>query len=360
MASAPPTLAPNAASVLRSTLTHGSSRLNIRRLVTAWVRVPRSSSGTPHASPTRPQTRRRARSEAAVRNWSAVALTRNSVCANAVDAVTPSVSRWRRYATPVATAAARASTSVAPASWSTRASTVTARQPGRCSARRTRGTRVRQVGGRPEAEGSGDRVDPEVPPGRRSVAHGVQERERGAGLVGDGRHDDGGEVEPDVGEDLGEVARRDAVVPHVHPHGRDPVLEVVEHGGPRPGGIRVVVQLADVPRDVRVAQRTATGERHRPRDPEGAVVTQVEGVDLEAALEVAAQGLLGGRAVEDGVVGAALVEHRGDEPLPVLAGALREPGRQGHGLLRDRRVRHHGSFPTLGAGGPTRPPAHPP
>ena len=37
MDSAPPTLAPKAASVLRSTLNQGSSRLNIRRPVTACV-----------------------------------------------------------------------------------------------------------------------------------------------------------------------------------------------------------------------------------------------------------------------------------------------------------------------------------
>ena len=77
------------------------------------------------------------------------------------------------------------------------------------------------------------------------------------------------------------------------------MLEVVEHGGPGHGGVRVVVQLAHVPRGRRVAQGPAAGERHRARHTEVAVLTQVEGVDLEAALEVAAQrglGLRGRRA----------------------------------------------------------------
>ena len=49
-----------------------------------------------------------------------------------------------------------------------------------------------------------------------------------------------------------------------------------------------------------VAQGAAAGERHRARDAEVAVLAQVEGVDLEAALEVAAQRLLGLRGRRGG------------------------------------------------------------
>ena len=82
-------------------------------------------------------------------------------------------------------------------------------------------------------------------------------------------------------------------------------------------------------------------------------LAQVEGVDLEAALEVAAQGRLGLRAVEPVVVGAALVEHRGDEALPVLATLLREAGREAG--RRAGGVCAGTSEVSAGSGRPTRP-----
>ena len=128
-----------------------------------------------------------------------------------------------------------------------------------------------------------------------------------------------------------QVGHGHAVVTDVHPHRGDAVLEVVEHGRAGHGGVRVVVELAHVPRGRRVAQGPPAGERHRPGHPERAVLAQVEGVDLEAALEAAAQGGLRLRPVEAGVLGAALVEHGGDEtpatPRDPAPGS-RPPGRR--------------------------------
>ena len=159
----------------------------------------------------------------------------------------PAASRWRRYATPVATATARASTSVAPASCSTRASTVMARQPSSWAHSRTRSARGARSGVGAEPGGRAERVEAEVAADRLAVADEVEQGPGGARLVGDRRDDHRGEVEAHVGEHLGQVGGGDAVVAHVHPHRGDAVLEVVEHGGPGDGGIRVVVQLAARP-----------------------------------------------------------------------------------------------------------------
>ena len=189
----------------------------------------------------------------------------------------------------------------------------------------------REVGVGAEPGGRAERVEPEVAADRIAVGHDVEEGAGRGRLVGDRRDDDRGEVEPDVGEHLGEVAGAHPVVTDVHPDRADPVLEVVEDGGTGRRGVRVVVQLADVPRQRRVAQLAAAGEGHDTRDAERAVVAEVERVDVQPALEVAAEGVLGGRAVEAGVLGATLVEHRGDEALPVLAALLGEPGGQAQG-----------------------------
>ena len=186
----------------------------------------------------------------------------------------------------------------------------------------------REVGVGAEPRGRAEGVEPEVAADGDPVADDVEQGTGGAGLVGPGGDDDRGEVEPDVGEHLREVAGAHPVVTDVHPDRADPVLEVVEDGGTGRRGVRVVVQLADVPRQRRVAQLAAAGEGHDTRDAERAVVAEVERVDVQPALEVAAEGVLGGRAVEAGVLGATLVEHRGDEALPVLAALLGEPGGQ--------------------------------
>ena len=181
----------------------------------------------------------------------------------------PAASRWRRYSTPVATATARASTSVAPASCSTRASTVIARQPSRWAHSRTRSARGARSGVVPSRAAAPNGSRPRLPP---TDSRSADEVEQGAGrgrLVGDRRDDDRGEVEAHVGEHLGQVGHGHAVVADVHPHRGDAVLEVVEHGGAGHGGVRVVVQLAHVPRGRRVAQGAAAGERHRARAPRG-------------------------------------------------------------------------------------------
>ena len=215
-----------------------------------------------------------------------------------------------------------------------------------------------EVGGGAEPGRGAEGVETEVAADRLAVGHDVEEGAGRGRLVGDRRDHDRCEIEANVAEHLGQVGCGHAVVTDVHPHRGDAVLEVVEHGRAGHGGIRVVVQLANVPRGRRVAQGPATGERHRAGYPELAVLAQVEGVDLEAALEAAAQGGLRLRPVEAGVLGAALVEHGGDERLPVLATLLREAGRQGVGRfagvlggLGDRRVRHRAPSPaTPGCG----------
>ena len=70
-ASAPPTPAANAATVVRSMFTQGSYLLSIGRLVTACWCCPRSP--VPLSSRTRRHSRRAARSLAMVVNWSSVA-----------------------------------------------------------------------------------------------------------------------------------------------------------------------------------------------------------------------------------------------------------------------------------------------
>ena len=75
-ASAPPTPAANAATVVRSMLTQGSYRLIIGRLVTAWIRI--GTSAAPLSSSIRAHSRRAARSLAMVGNCAAVAANRNS------------------------------------------------------------------------------------------------------------------------------------------------------------------------------------------------------------------------------------------------------------------------------------------
>ncbi len=121
--SAPPTAAPKVAIVPRSRFTHGSSRVIMRYEVTAcWV-APRASTGTSSTSPTRAQRRRSARSREMTRNWSAFAVTRNSMAAKASAALTPAATSVRAYSMPVATAKASWPMSPAPASSYTRAST---------------------------------------------------------------------------------------------------------------------------------------------------------------------------------------------------------------------------------------------
>ena len=318
--------------MLRSTLTHGSSRVNIRRLVTAWVRTPRRSSATPQASPTRAQTRRAARRTAAVRNWSAVAPSRRSICPNASSAGMPAASRWRRYSTAVATATARASTSVAPASCSTVASTVMARQPSSRAHSRTRSASGARSGSVPSRAAAPNGSRPRLPPTDSLPADVVEQGPGRCRLVGDRRDDDRGEVEPHVGEGLGQVGRRRGRRAPTCSH-----TDVTPCSRSSSTAARVATASGSSCSwrtshgVLGVAQRATAGERHRAGHAEVTLLAQVEGVDLEAALEVAAQGGLGVRAVEPVVVGAALVEHRGDEALPVLSTLRREPGRESGG-----------------------------
>ena len=153
------------------------------------------------------------------------------------------------------------------------------------------------------------------------------------------------------------------------------MLQVVEHRGTGHGGVGSSWSWRTSHGSVasRTARPRVNGIRPGRR---GAVLAEVEGVDLEPALEVAAQGGLGGRAVEPGVLGAALVEHGGDEALPVLATLRREAGREGmvsaaaggsvivvppRGLRRRCRPGRPSSTPSLGrpsgrkAGGRSRP-----
>ena len=75
----------------------------------------------------------------------------------------------------------------------------------------------REVGVGAEPRGRAEGVEPEVAADGDPVAHEVEEGAGGAGLVGDRGDDDRGEVEPHVGERLGEVGHGDPVVPDVHP-----------------------------------------------------------------------------------------------------------------------------------------------
>ncbi len=103
------------------------------------------------------------------------------------------------------------------------------------------------------------------------------------------------------------------------------MLEVVEHGGAGGRGVRVVVELADVPREGGIADGPTPGERHRARQAERAVLAQVQAAGAESAVEGRDEGLLGAGGVDVVAVGAALVEHPGDEAQPVLTGARLEP-----------------------------------
>ena len=93
-----------------------------------------------------------------------MAPTRRSIWPNASVAGMPAASRWRRYSTPVATATARASTSVAPASCSTRASTVMARQPSRWAHSRTRSASGARSGVVPSRAAAPNGSRPRLPP----------------------------------------------------------------------------------------------------------------------------------------------------------------------------------------------------
>ena len=95
-ASAPPTPAAKAATVVRSMLTQGSYLLIIGRLVTAWTRS--STGSAPLSSSTRPQSRRTARSLAIVTNWSSVAASLSSTSPAASVTGKPAASSRRRYA----------------------------------------------------------------------------------------------------------------------------------------------------------------------------------------------------------------------------------------------------------------------
>ncbi len=94
-APAPPMPAPKQASVVRSMFTHGSRPVIIAEEVTACCAWP-PCAGTPQASATRDQRVRAARNFAIVRNWSAVAAYRNSICPNASSTGRPAPVSARR------------------------------------------------------------------------------------------------------------------------------------------------------------------------------------------------------------------------------------------------------------------------
>ena len=101
-ASAPPTPAAKAATVVRSMFTQGSYLAIIGRDVTACCRWPRHSGDASQSSPTRSHSRRAALSLAIVRNWSSVAAYRNSISPRASSIPNPASVRIRRYAEPTA------------------------------------------------------------------------------------------------------------------------------------------------------------------------------------------------------------------------------------------------------------------
>ena len=344
MASAPPTEAPNAARVLRSTLTHGSSRVNIRRLVTAWVRTPRWSSTTPQASPTRAQTRRSGtqggRGEELVGGGAdpqvdlAERLGRRDAGRLEVAQVLDAGRDGHGERVDVGGAGLVQDPGVdgdgAPAV-----------AVERTRARGRRGGRGRGWcrAGRPRRTGRGRGCPPTD---SRSATRSSRAR-AAAGWSVTEETTTGARSRRTSARASGRSAGGDPVVTDVHPHRGDAVLEVVEHGGPGHGGVGVVVQLAHVPRGRGVAQGAAAGERHRAGHTEVAVLAQVEGVDLEAALEVATQRGLGRGAVEAGVLGAALVEHGGDEaaasPRGPAGGSRPQAEGRGRGLVVARPTR---------------------
>ena len=208
--SAPPTEAPNAARVLRSTLTHGSSRVNIRRLVTAWVRTPRWSSTTPQASPTRAQTRRtgpqRGRGEELVGGGPdaqvdlAERLVRRDAGRLEVAQVLHAGGDGHREGVDVGGAGLVQHPGVDGDGAPAVAVGALAHEVGE------RG----EVGGGAEPGGRAERVEAEVAADRLTVGDQVEQGAGRAGLVGDRRDHDRGEVEAHVGEHLGQVGHGDA------------------------------------------------------------------------------------------------------------------------------------------------------
>ncbi len=93
-ASAPPTPAAKAATVVRSMFTQGSRLLIIGRLVTAWSRIGTGSLSL--SSWIRAQSRRAARSLAMLGNCSSVTANRNSTRAAASSMLSPPSVRLRR------------------------------------------------------------------------------------------------------------------------------------------------------------------------------------------------------------------------------------------------------------------------
>ena len=178
-----------------------------------------------------------------------------------------------------------------------------------------------------EAAADDGGVDPLRLPG------GDERRSRG-GLIGERGDDDRGEVDHDVGENLGDVTLRDTVWADVEPDRADPLLEVVEDGLARGRRVRVVVPLAHVPRQVGVARATAAGEGHGPGETErGPLLRPVDRGDVQAAGQVAGQDLSGSGAVDLGVLGAGLVDHRRGQVRPGLRADLREVRGQAHDVL---------------------------
>ena len=192
-----------------------------------------------------------------------------------------------------------------------------------------------EVGRAARAQGRADGVEAEVAPHRGPVADDVEECPGGAGLVGPRRDDDRGEVEPHVGEHLGGGRpRRHAVLPHVDPHRGDTVLEVVEHGGAGHGrrpGRRAAGGRPTGWSGSRTARPRVNGMA--PGRPERTVLAQVEPLRAQAAVEGGDEGLLGAGRVEAVTLGAPLVEHPGDELEPVLPGARIEPCGEGEWVL---------------------------
>ena len=123
---APPTPAPNAATVPRNKLTQGSRRLNIDQdVTTCWRMAPAPATAsccTPETSATRDHNCRAARNLAIVANWSAVALRRNSTWVKAKSTLSPASTRARTYSVPIAMTPANSCASVAPASCKTKPS----------------------------------------------------------------------------------------------------------------------------------------------------------------------------------------------------------------------------------------------
>lgn len=137
------------------------------------------------------------------------------------------------------------------------------------------GGELSQVRCRTGARARAERVVAEVSAGPGGAA---QDREQNVGSRGLGiprRDDDGGKIETHIGERLGHGARGDAISADVQPYGRGAVLEIVEDRRASDGGVGVVVELADVPRLVGIAQRPAAREGHRAGDAVGGRRPQV-------------------------------------------------------------------------------------